>query len=1779
MSRRRATVAACLLLVALVLTAGSSARRGVARLTVTRPRTTMLPAAAQGVVARTLGRADHRFFARRTSKGFALHAAGGVAASFTAGGVAVQAAGTTWRVGLRAIGRGPPLARIGRSAPAARANRVSYARKGLVEWYANGPLGLEQGFTVRSRPAGTAPLTLALGKLPSGLHAQLSRDRRSMSLARGRYVVLRYRDLAAHDAHGKALPAKVVVSNRRLSLRIDDRGASYPLRIDPFVEEATLSASDPQPSAWFGFSVAVSGDTIAVGAQRVDSGLGAVYVFVKPGGGWASATETAKLTASDGATNDYLGSSVAIDGDTIVAGAPNYNTQKGKAYVFVKPAGGWGSVSPQHETAKLTPSSDLGPAPEFGYSVAISGNTIAIGAWNAMIDFQGQGAVYVFVKPFPGGWADAHENAILTASDAAANEDLGGSVYNGGVGVAGNTIVAGAGGAKIGSNSSQGAIYVFVKPDGGWGTVPSQHESAKLTASDGVQNDGLGRSGVAISASGNTIAGGSGGGAGDKGAVYVFVKPVGGWVSGTEAEKGTASGGSSSDNLGQAVAASDDTVVATAPNSAGGLGSAYIFLEPSGGWSGTQHEDQKLVWDGPLFSQTFFGYSVAYDGSTLVAGAYTATLVNDVSHGQQGAVNVFEPSGGGGGTFGLTVSKAGNGTGRITSSPAGIDCGEFCSHSYTAGTMVTLNATAGQNSVFSGYSGACSGMSCTVTMSQARSVTATFTSTAPTALFTMPSTIRPGAVTTLNANASLNATRYLWDLNGDGHNDVSCSTSQLQTQFMPTPGSSFKAASSLAQARLTVVSATGATSTASQSSPFSGGGTTISAPTYNFFQGTLSAYCVNFRQAGICITPSKLMWGVVEASGCDLHQVTGLGELPSQEDKTLVQSAIDQYNNGPAEYVTYVKALCAIAKLLGDPANCAVVSQINRRDINGPLMENSILLWVSRGPVTIDGLVFTPAPGHALVVSPLLQTIFSGDVSVELNGAPVPLPHKLSLSFRDVNAPLTQNATDDHIAHVAGFDAPKGVLPGLAGLVPRHVDLSFVRDTSGNHYTQINATLGLPQITPDVLSFIDGSPATVKGNFLETNAFGPAGVEGALQLSDVHATLNQSIDFGDFLPLKIDAVQVDYLASAPHKPLTITGSIHIGDADLSFAPQAAWPNNGIVFWDGGFKSAGATLDLPCPDLCIHLFPGVDLDQIAFNFALHPTVVLGGGDLNVIDLVNVHGGLAVAFPSTEYPWTLNKAAIAQLPDDWTPRSYSALTVALAGDATMNLPILKDQTLANAYFVYSYPGYIAFGGGVTWNFLGIVSFDGGLSGEVNAVTKRFNFAGHLQTCVADVLCSGAFGVVSSSGAGACFVVGPVSVGGGIQFPDHVYIWPIDGCKWSRFTADNIYNRKLPALGTAAQPYSFTIKSGDPSHAVRLDGDNEAPAVEVTGPGGIDVTSGSGDCVPATSTTYNGNTCMTVSGKVRIMRSPRFKETAVGIENPVPGTYTITPVAGSSFTQVFKADDTGALQISGSVSGSGALRTLSYNARAIPGEKVTFLDVSAGGAKEIGTVVGGGSGNLRFAPPPGTAVHQVVAEVELAGLPLPDLGGAGKSFESSAASPGGRLTIATFHPPKPLKLGVASHLQATRRGKTLKVTWRKASGAVRYAVVLTRGDGTAQSLYAKHTSASFAVARTDSGRVTVRAIAADGRTGKLRHVGFKATAKSPTLVAAFPAQRCVVPKVVGLTERQADKALLTAGCEEGKVTKVASRKAKGRVLKQSSAPRSKHPLGTRVNLVVGR
>ncbi|GIW44926.1 MAG: hypothetical protein KatS3mg077_2208 [Candidatus Binatia bacterium] len=604
-----------------------------------------LPVAAQGAISRALGRDAEGYHVQAAGGGGfeANNARHGVHALFGSDGVELRAGEQSWR--LRWVGVGVS---VGDSevVPVAEHNRVEYRRGGVTEWYVNGPLGIQQGFSVRERPEGLAAGAALRVELEHGgtLAAEVDESGRGLVLRdAGGHAVLAYRGLAAWDARGRELAARLKLAGATLAIEVEDAGAEYPVTIDPFVEQAKLTASDGGAGDRFGFSVAISGDTVVVGSPLDNIGAssdqGSAYVFVKPAGGWAGAlTETAKLIASDGASDDRFGFSVAISGDTVVVGARLDNittSDQGSAYVFVKPAGGWAGTL--NQTAKLIASDGSG-GDQFGNSVAISGDTVVVGSYLDNIGTTSdQGSAYVFVKP-AGGWAGTlTETAKLIASDGASDDRFGFSVA-----ISGDTVVVGSPLDNTGTISDQGSAYVFVKPAGGWaGTL---NQTAKLIASDGSGDAQFGNS-VAIS--GDTVVVGSYqddiGGNSDQGSAYVFVKPAGGWAGAlTEAAKLTASDGAPNDRLGFSVAIGGDTVVVGArEDDVGGKvnqGSAYVFVKPAGGWAGALTEAAKLtVTNGE--AAEYFGVSMAISGNTLVVGADGTKIAGS---SDVGAVYVFE---------------------------------------------------------------------------------------------------------------------------------------------------------------------------------------------------------------------------------------------------------------------------------------------------------------------------------------------------------------------------------------------------------------------------------------------------------------------------------------------------------------------------------------------------------------------------------------------------------------------------------------------------------------------------------------------------------------------------------------------------------------------------------------------------------------------------------------------------------------------------------------------------------------------------------------------------------------------------------------------------------------------------------------------------------------------------------------------------------------------------------------------------------------------------------
>ena len=214
---------------------GGSAAAGALQLSAATPAE--LHASAQ------VGAQDSRFWAVRTPAGaITRNPAEHVTAAFTRAGVRVRLSGVQVGLSLIATGRADRLARIAAPVITARANRVSYARGSLTEWYANGPLGLEQGLRLAARPAANGPLTFAYQLTGSGT-ATLQANTLTFRTSAGTRV-LSYSGLSAVDARGRTLPSHLQLLGSRLLIHVRDADATYPITVDP------LFARSAQPRAF-----------------------------------------------------------------------------------------------------------------------------------------------------------------------------------------------------------------------------------------------------------------------------------------------------------------------------------------------------------------------------------------------------------------------------------------------------------------------------------------------------------------------------------------------------------------------------------------------------------------------------------------------------------------------------------------------------------------------------------------------------------------------------------------------------------------------------------------------------------------------------------------------------------------------------------------------------------------------------------------------------------------------------------------------------------------------------------------------------------------------------------------------------------------------------------------------------------------------------------------------------------------------------------------------------------------------------------------------------------------------------------------------------------------------------------------------------------------------------------------------------------------------------------------------------------------------------------------
>ena len=352
---------------------------------------------------------------------------------------------------------------------------------------------------------------------------------------------------------------------------------------DTWSEIQKVLASDGATGDYFGNSVSVDGDVAVVGASADESNTGSAYVLRRGSDGTWS--QEAKLTASDGATGDYFGVSVSVDGDVAVVGAL-YDEFIGSAYVFRYSGGSWS------QEAKLT-ASDGATNDFFGCSVSVNGDVVVIGAERKSVGRSTfVGAAYVF-RYSSGSWSEEQK---LTGSDASSYSYFGRKVS-----VSGDV-------AMIGTNYKE-AVYVFRYSSGSWS---QEQKLTSVAPGDSFGNFVSVDGDVAVIGAPNDDDGGE-----NSGSAYVFRYSSGSW---SQEQKLTASDAAASDNFGFAVSLSGDVVAVGAygnDDAGTSSGSAYVFRYADGNWS----EEQKVTDSGGAADDQF-GYSVSVSGDVVVAGAY-----------------------------------------------------------------------------------------------------------------------------------------------------------------------------------------------------------------------------------------------------------------------------------------------------------------------------------------------------------------------------------------------------------------------------------------------------------------------------------------------------------------------------------------------------------------------------------------------------------------------------------------------------------------------------------------------------------------------------------------------------------------------------------------------------------------------------------------------------------------------------------------------------------------------------------------------------------------------------------------------------------------------------------------------------------------------------------------------------------------------------------------------------------------------------------------------------
>ncbi|MFI5302032.1 MAG: hypothetical protein ACHREM_28410, partial [Polyangiales bacterium] len=540
-------------------------------------------------------------------------------------------------------------------------DRVHVRRDAVAidEWWRSTTGGLEQGFDVERAPEGDGALRVDLA-VEGALQPELLRDEVVLRDGKGLGRVS-MRGLFAKDARGRALPAWFTVEGASIAIHVDDRGAVYPVAIDPVIgTETELAPADLVAGATFGTSISLGTKRLLIGAPGESVGgsvPGAAYVFDQDATGtWA---QSAKLTSTDGVTSDAVGTTVLVEGDTAFVGAPSRAgstlTGVGAVYVFKRDTSGtWA------QSQLLTPPVAV-DSMSFGSALAYANSLLFIGARDETIGAaSGAGAVYAFAQA-SGVWAYQSKLAAATPVDS---DRLGSSLAATVTGTT-LTVAAGAPNHQGAQPTGSGATWLFTRATtstGAWTELTTLLASDATTAAYFGSSLAMDGASLLVGAPGHDTA------SFGAGVLYLYAR---------DATKGTwsltseivASDGAPQDGLGTSVGLRGGVVVAGASSAYNGTllnaGKVYVFTPAGSAWNA-----REIVPTDPIDSAGF-GAAIEFDGTSLVAAApqFSSTTLTDL-----GAAYVFNPA------SGLALGGACVNTGDCTSGFCvdGVCCESAC---------------------------------------------------------------------------------------------------------------------------------------------------------------------------------------------------------------------------------------------------------------------------------------------------------------------------------------------------------------------------------------------------------------------------------------------------------------------------------------------------------------------------------------------------------------------------------------------------------------------------------------------------------------------------------------------------------------------------------------------------------------------------------------------------------------------------------------------------------------------------------------------------------------------------------------------------------------------------------------------------------------------------------------------------------------------------------------------------------------------------------------------